>query len=187
MNNCVDLPARAETVPAAGLPPPDDQAAPAPTARDFKDVFRVHPAGVALITAATPTGPVGLTASSVASVNPDPPALSFSLTRAGASAAAILSAPTFVVHLLDRHDVEIATLYARSGAERFTAEQGWSELATGEPYLPSARAALRCRPITTVPVGGSELVIGEVLEVHRGRASSPVVYYDRRFHPLGEP
>ena len=58
--------------------------------RDYKEAFRHHPAGVALITAATATGPVGLTASSVASVALDPTALVFSVTRATGSAGALL-------------------------------------------------------------------------------------------------
>ena len=43
--------------------------APVPTTvgDGLKAAFRTHPAGVAIITASTPAGPVGLTASSVAS------------------------------------------------------------------------------------------------------------------------
>ena len=39
----------------------------APTADLFKDAFRAHPAGIAVLTAQGPDGPVGLTASSVSS------------------------------------------------------------------------------------------------------------------------
>ena len=39
----------------------------------FKDAFRAHPAGVAIITAKGSSGPVGLTASSVSSVSAEPP------------------------------------------------------------------------------------------------------------------
>ena len=70
-------------------------------AEQFKAAFREHPAGIALITATTPEGPVGLTASSVASVGLDPVALTFSVTRATGSAGALLLADTFLVHLLD--------------------------------------------------------------------------------------
>jgi flavin reductase (DIM6/NTAB) family NADH-FMN oxidoreductase RutF len=155
-------------------------------AADFKAAFRVHPAGIALVTAGTDTGPVGLTVSSVASVAVDPPALSFSVTRATGSAGALLAADTFVVHLLaDRH-AELARVFAHSGAPRFTPEQGWSRLPTGEPLLQDARAAFRCRALHVVPVGSSSLVIAEVLEVHLGPPGPALVYHDRRYHRLDD-
>ena len=150
----------------------------------MKSAFRGHPAGVTIITAMSPSGPVGLTASSVASVAVDPAAIVFSVTRATGSAGAILAADSFVVHLIDDEHSALAQSFAVSGAERFTPEQGWSVLPTGEPYLPAARVALRCRPIQAVPVGSSTVVIAEVVEVAEGRAGRPLVYVDRRFHAL---
>lgn len=160
--------------------------APVPTAvgEGLKAAFRHHPAGVAIITASGPDGPVGLTASSVSSVAVDPAAIVFSVTRATGSAGAILSAESFVVHLLDHAHADLAQSFAVSGSERFTAEQGWSVLPTGEPHLAGARAALRCRALQIVPVGSSSVVIAEVVEVIPGDAGLPLVYVDRRFHAL---
>jgi flavin reductase (DIM6/NTAB) family NADH-FMN oxidoreductase RutF len=150
----------------------------------FKTAFRLHPAGVAVITASTPEGPVGLTASSVASVGVDPLALAFSVTRARGSAGGILRAETFLVHLITARDVETAQAFAVSGAPRFTPEQGWTTLETGEPHLPSARYALRCRPLNITPVGDSSLVLAEVLDVIPGEDGDHVVYVDRAFRTL---
>lgn len=151
----------------------------------FKDAFREHPAGIALITATTPEGPVGLTASSVASVSADPAALVFSVTRTTGSAGLILAADTLLVHLLDAHHADIAREFAVSGGERFTEAQGWTELATGEPHLAGSRSALRCRSLTQVPVGGSMLVVAEVLDIHPGESGHPMVYRDRTFLGVG--
>jgi len=150
----------------------------------FKDAFRTHPAGIALITAETEEGPVGLTASSVASVGLDPLALVFSVTRATGSAGGILSAPSFLVHLIDSEHEETAKQFSFTGGERFTAEQGWETLDTGEPHLVHARAALRCRALQITGVGSSSVVIAEVLDVHLGRRTAPLVYHDRVFHKL---
>lgn len=155
-------------------------------AEKFKTAFREHPAGIALITANTPEGPVGLTASSVASVGLDPVALIFSVTRAIGSAGALLSADTVLVHLLDSRHVEIATQFSFTGGERFTPAQGWETLETGEPYLPGVRAALRCRAIQVTPVGASSAVIAEVLDVVAGESAEPLVYMDRAFRTLGD-
>ena len=171
------------TTPASA---PETPAAPTPSliGEGMKAAFRTHPAGVAIITASTPDGPVGLTASSVASVAVDPAAIVFSVTRATGSAGAILGADTFVVHLIDDEHSALAQLFAVSGSERFTPVQGWQALPTGEPYLPTARAALRCRTLQTVPVGASTVVIAEVLDVLTGPQGRPLVYLDRRFHAL---
>lgn len=155
-------------------------------AEGFKAAFREHPAGIALITASTPEGPVGLTASSVASVGLDPVALTFSVTRATGSAGALLSADTILVHLLDSRHVEIAKQFSFTGGDRFTPEQGWETLATGEPHLPGVRAALRCRAIQVTPVGASSAVIAEVIDLIEdvSEGANPVVYIDREFHTL---
>lgn len=155
-----------------------------PVGDALKIAFRHHPAGVAIITTMTEDGPVGLTASSVSSVAVDPAAIMFSVTRATGSAGAILHADTFVVHLIDDDHAALAQTFAISGSDRFTPEQGWQELPTGEPYLPAARAALRCRALHTVAVGSSTVVIAEVLQVYLTEPGRPVVYRDRRFHAL---
>lgn len=151
---------------------------------EFKLAFRNHPAGVAIITATTAEGPVGITASSVASVGIEPPALAFSVTQSGGSAGKILAAETFVVHLASARNLDVLKAFALSGADRFTPEQGWNTLETGEPHLPSARVALRCRAASTTPIGSSSLVLAEVLEVIGGDDGEPLVYHDRTFHVL---
>ncbi|MBO1901911.1 flavin reductase family protein [Leucobacter weissii] len=154
-------------------------------ANAFRTAFRGHPAGIALITArGADGGPVGLTASSVASVSVDPAALAFSVTRATGSAGALLAADALLVHLLDSRHIGLAQQFARSGGERFTPEQGWRTLETGEPYLPGVRAALRCAPLQITPVGESSAVIAEVLEVLPGETGAPLVYVDRAFQSL---
>lgn len=159
-------------------------ATPSAVGDSLKAAFRTHPAGIAIITAMTPAGPVGLTASSVASVAVDPAAIMFSVTRATGSAGALLDADTFVVHLIDDDHADLAQAFATSGAERFTPEQGWDTLGSGEPHLPSARAALRCRALHTIPVGSSTVVIAEVLDIIAGGAGRPLIYLDKRFHSL---
>ena len=150
----------------------------------FKDAFREHPAGIAVIAAATPEGPAGITASSVASVGLDPLALAFSVTTSGGSAGRILRSETYVVHLLSASNITVAKRFARHGADRFTAEQGWETLETGEPFLKAARVGLRCRSLSITPVGESSLVLAEVLDVIPGTPGDPVVYHDRSFHRL---
>lgn len=152
----------------------------------FRDAFRAHPTGVSVITANTAEGPVGITASSVASLSLEPLALSFSLQRRTGSAGKLLTAETYLVHLLGDEHADMAGKFARTGDPRFTEDQGWEELPTGEPYLKSAPYALRVRPVGKVEVGESTLFAAEVLEVIQGPVSSPLVYQDRTFRSLSD-
>jgi flavin reductase (DIM6/NTAB) family NADH-FMN oxidoreductase RutF len=149
-------------------------------AEQFRGAFRRYPTGVAVITATGPDGPVGLTASSVASVSVSPPALSFSVmgTR---SARAILDAPSFVVHLLGPRHAGVARDFSRTGGLRFTPEQGWRILPTGEPILPGALAALRGAALHRVPVGDATLVVASVLEIFFGPEEGRLIYHAQRF------
>ncbi|QEO13224.1 flavin reductase [Agromyces intestinalis] len=151
---------------------------------DFKTAFRTHPAGIALVTAATATGPVGLTASSVASVALDPTSLVFSVTRATGTAGALLGAHSLVVHFLGTQHEDLARAFSTSGGPRFTPEQPWERLPSGEPFLPDARAAMRAVPTLVVPVGSSSLIVAEVVDVRLGPDAPPLVWHETRFRTL---
>ena len=146
----------------------------------FKAAFRRYPTGVAVISAAGPDGPVGLTASSVASVSLAPPALSFSVLRSF-SARAILEADSFTVNLLGPGHAGLAREFAHSGGSRFTEDQGWRLLPTGEPVLPGALASLRATPMHRLPVGESTVVVAEVHAVLLGPGDGRLIHHNREF------
>ncbi len=161
------------------------------SADDFKSVFRGHPGGVAVITGDPGSGPVALTATSVASVSADPPLLVFSLTSQSSAAAAISASDTIVVHLLDEHDLELAKRGATSGVDRFADTSTWARLATGEPVFPGVRAWVRCAIINRMDAGGSTVIAAHALQHHLARDAAPgegggaLVYHNRSWHRLG--
>lgn len=150
----------------------------------FRDAFRGHPAGLAVITAAGPDGPIGLTASSVSSVSVDPPSLVFSLS--GRTTAPLLAAAdTVVVHLMDTAHQDLVNTFATPGTARFTEDMDWEALPTGEPLLHGGTWALRCAVAERIDVGSSRVVIATVLEVRRqSPGTEPLVYHDRTYHRL---
>ncbi|MBP3042085.1 flavin reductase family protein [Arthrobacter jiangjiafuii] len=153
----------------------------------FKDAFRAHPAGVAVITAAGESGPAGITASSVSSVSAEPAILVFSLASATGSAGVIASAETIVVHLLGARNAGLADLFARPGSARFTSTLAWETLPNGEPLLMDVPRALRARVLDRAAVGSSVLVTAEVLDVLTpGGPDEPLVYHNRTYHRLGD-
>jgi flavin reductase (DIM6/NTAB) family NADH-FMN oxidoreductase RutF len=161
------------------------------SAHEFKAAFRNHPAGVALITAEGPEGPVAMTATSVSSASVTPPLLVFSVSELSSSAPAIREAETLVVHLLEAEQLHLAKLGATSGIDRFADTSLWTRLPTGEPYFPSASSWIRGRVVGTVPAGVATIVLVEALEAHVQEAQSsgsthPLVYHNRTWHRLGD-
>lgn len=148
---------------------------------DFKAAFRLHPAGVALLVAAGEDGPVGMTASSVASVSADPPLLSFSVAKRSSSARVLTSSEMLRVVLLGTHQTALARAFATSGADRFTPQQGWVDDPAGVPDLPDAPARLLAGVRRVVPAGESWLVLAQVERVTFGAAAPPLLYVDRAY------
>jgi flavin reductase (DIM6/NTAB) family NADH-FMN oxidoreductase RutF len=160
---------------------------------EFKVAFRDHPAGVAVVTADTGLGPVGLTATSVFSVSADPPILVFSLSDASSSTPTLKTADTVVVHLLGARDLWLAQLCATSGIDRFENKSLWERLRTGEPYFPSASRWIRAEVVSRTSAGTSTVVAVQALETGISTAEtgdmvgdpSPLVYHNRTWHALG--
>ncbi|MEE6281264.1 flavin reductase family protein [Georgenia sunbinii] len=154
------------------------------TVEEFKAVFRHHPAGVAVITLRTPTGPVGLTATSVISVSADPPLLAFSLASTSSSRPALEAAQSLVVNFLAADQSDVAARFARRGVDRFEGVD-WCPLPTGEPVLRGTTAWVRGRIAHRFPVGDSLLITVHADLAHRADDPEPLVYVDRTYHRLG--
>jgi flavin reductase (DIM6/NTAB) family NADH-FMN oxidoreductase RutF len=185
MSTQTDVSAPAETAAAARL-------GASLSADAFKELFRGHPGGVAVITAYGEDGPVALTATSVSSVSVEPPLLIFSVSALSSAAPAITGASTVVVHLLDAHDIELAKLGATSGVDRFADRSTWTRLATGEPLYNGVRAWVRCAVVSRMDAGGSTVVAAQALQAGVNREVAPdssgdaLVHHNRAWHRLGE-
>lgn len=171
------------------IPVAADEPAPSLAESEFKRLFRGHPGGVAVITAASNGVQVALTATSVASVSADPPIIMFSLSRSSSAMPTIAAARTVVVHLLDSDDLELARLGATSGVDRFADAASWTRLDSGEPVFHGARAWARCEVVSKLDAGGSVVVTVRAIEAEIRRddahpGAGPLVYHNRTWHRL---
>ena len=158
-------------------------------ADDFKAAFRLHPAGVSLITADAHGVPIALTASSVSAVSADPPLLMFSVSVHSSSSTVLRLADTVVVHLLSANNHDLAVLGATSGVDRFTDTTRWHRLDTGEPVFDDVRTWLRARILHRIDAGGSTVFVGTAIESRCDADPSTdegLVYRNRRWHRLRE-
>ena len=162
---------------------------PHPMTDAFREAFRRHPAGVAVITADPGNRPTAMTVSSLISVSAAPPVVAFSLSTKSASSELLLRAETMVIHLLRYTDIDLAQLCASNGADRFPPGRAWERLPTGEPRYTGVATWFRVRRLGVLPIEGAVLVAAELLEGEVGPTEdSPeahsLVYLDRRWHRL---
>ena len=152
----------------------------------FKDLFRGHPAGVAVVGLRGPDGGlVGLTVTSLISVSAEPPILAFSIASTSSSWPAVQAARTLAVSFLADGQHELAARFARHGIDRF-AGGGWTVLPTGEPVIDGAVAWIQGEVVQRAPVGGSYLVAVLAQAASSRPDVRPLVYRDRTYHRLGE-
>ncbi|WP_030321840.1 flavin reductase family protein [Streptomyces sp. NRRL B-3229] len=150
----------------------------------LRSLFRRHAAGVAVITARGDEGPVGFTATSLASVSAEPPMLSFGIGTGASSWPAISRAEHVGVHILGEHQKELAATFARSGADRFGAPTAWHEGPEGVPVLDDVLAWTVCRVHTRVPAGDHRIVLAEVRIGDPAGVGRPLLYHQGRFNAL---
>ena len=163
--------------PWTGTPTPVDAAL-------FRQVFRRHAAGVAVVTADAGRGAAGVTVTSLTSLSAEPPLVSFSIAVTASVWPHLRDASTAVVHLLGAAHTELARTFATSGIDRFAAPTRWHRLPTGEPVLDDAAARLRISIEHRHAAGGSHLVVGRVEEAELAESGGPLLYHDGRYHVL---
>lgn len=156
------------------------------TAEQYRASMRHYPAGVTVVTLGSPTGPVGFTATSFASLSLEPPLVSFNIAHTSSSLSALLSADSVVIHFLGEHQRHLAERFSRSAEERFADRALWTTLDTGEPILHGTPIWLRAVIQQLIPVGDHTFVVGLVTRVHDNTdekpSAAPLLYYNGRYH-----
>jgi flavin reductase (DIM6/NTAB) family NADH-FMN oxidoreductase RutF len=147
-------------------------------AAQFRQVFRRHAAGVAVVTVDAGRGPAGVTVTSLASLSAAPPLLSFSVAATASTWPHLRDADSAVVHLLGAGHAGLAQTFATSGIDRFAAPTRWRRLPTGEPLLLDAAAWLRIGIEHRHPAGGSHLIVGRIDEAGLNADGKPLLYHD---------
>jgi flavin reductase len=161
------------------LPPLEHPDAPA-----FRDAMARVASAVHVITSVGPGGPIGLTATAVASVSDAPPTVLACLARGSRTLAVIEASRMFCVNTLPASLSELAEIFAsRRGIEgeaRF-ATAPWGRLVTGAPVLLDAVSAFDCRLIATHDIASHRILIGEVAGLGGAGRGPGLIYRDRSF------
>ena len=152
-------------------PPPGGVDAP-----QFRQLLGRFATGVTVLTSRTPAGgPIGMTASSVASVSLDPPLVLVSVDKIHDMHAALERATHFVVNILSADQEALSRRFAATEPDRFRGVS-YRENERGIAVLEGAVAHLECEKQTAVPGGDHSVFFGLVVG---GTATDrrPLLYY----------
>lgn len=151
-----------------------------PDAATFRHVVGHFGSGVTIITSATPSGPVGFTASSIASLSLDPLLVMVGVSAGSETLAAMRDSQAFGVNVLQRDQGPLAARFAKSDrADRFR-DMALETLATGSPLLDGSLAWLDCVLHAEIPAGDHVVALGRV-EACAAFEGDPLFYYRGAF------
>jgi flavin reductase (DIM6/NTAB) family NADH-FMN oxidoreductase RutF len=171
--------------------PEPDRALPsiALAARDvaaFKQAFRRHAAGVAIVTAVRTDGkPVGFTATSLASLAAVPPLASFNMARTASAWPAIAETDYVVIHMLGARNRAVAELMAADNSLRFVGKH-WKPGPHGIPIINDVTGWMLGRIVERVPVHNNAVVVVQIEDGELGDPDEALVYHERSFRRPGD-
>jgi flavin reductase (DIM6/NTAB) family NADH-FMN oxidoreductase RutF len=150
----------------------------------FRQLLGRFATGVTVITTKNEQGqPVGMTASSLASVSLNPALISVCVDVTADMHRALAASGTFVINILAADQVEVSNRFAINPAEgRFTSVT-WEETSDGHILLGGTVAHIRCERYADFPLGDHTLFVGRVT----GGATAdgePLLYYRGRYGAL---
>jgi flavin reductase (DIM6/NTAB) family NADH-FMN oxidoreductase RutF len=167
---------------------PSDRVEPdvTPDLAAFRQSFRRHAAGVAIITALTPDGtPVGFTATSLASLSAVPPLATFNIARSASSWPAIAETDRVVIHMLGVRNRDVAEKLAGDNALRFDGDH-WYRGPYGLPVIKDVTSWMVGRIVERIPVHNNAVVVVQIEEGQVGEDDDALLYHERRYLTPGE-
>jgi 3-hydroxy-9,10-secoandrosta-1,3,5(10)-triene-9,17-dione monooxygenase reductase component len=145
----------------------------------FKEVLGHFVTGVAVVTAATPDGPVGFTCQTFGALSLEPTLISFSALSASHSWPRARGVGQVGVNILSSEQEATARIFGKSGAEKF-AGVGWTPGPKGSPLIDGALAHLEGR-IELVSSQGDHDIVVVAVEYGVSHHGAPLVFYRGRY------
>jgi 3-hydroxy-9,10-secoandrosta-1,3,5(10)-triene-9,17-dione monooxygenase reductase component len=142
--------------------------------------------GVAVVTAQSPEGPVGMTANALCSLSLDPLLLLVCIDNSARTLASIQATGRFAVNVLRHEQRALADAFAskQPKPEHF-ADVPW-RLHQGVPVLEESLAWLVCDVRELHPGGDHTIGIGAVTDIDCDERGRPLVWYRGRYVTLHE-
>ena len=147
----------------------------------FKQAFRRHAAGVAVVTSLAPEGsPVGFTATSLASLAAVPPLATFNMARISSAWPAMTIGNHVAIHTLGPRSRHHAERMAASRDLRF-AEEHWAPGPFGVPILGDVTSWMLGSIIEVHPVHENAIVVVRIEDGALGAEDDALLYHERTY------
>ncbi|MCH0538733.1 flavin reductase family protein [Streptomyces sp. MUM 203J] len=151
--------------------------------RSFRDILGQFATGVALITAQTPEGPMGLAVNSFTSVSLDPPLVALCTAHTSTTWPSIRASGRFAVTILGDQHAELCRTFSTRAVNRFSG-RNWAQSYAGHPIAADGLAWLDCEISQIHPAGDHSLVIAQVTAGALTGQIGPLVFHAGRFAAL---
>jgi 3-hydroxy-9,10-secoandrosta-1,3,5(10)-triene-9,17-dione monooxygenase reductase component len=156
-------------------------------AREFRDTLGSFPTGVAVVTAAGPGGPAGLTTHAFSSLSLEPPLVLVCFDEGSRTLGVVRETRRFAVNVLRTGQEDLARLFAGKvpHPEKFAAVTHTED--HGVPVLDGALAWLVCDLHALHPGGDHAIGVGAVTALGRDPEGEPLVFFGGAYRSLGRP
>ncbi len=147
----------------------------------FKQTFRRHAAGVAIVTTLLPDGsPAGFTATSLASLAAVPPLATFNMAQVSSAWPAMTPGNRVVIHTLGPRSRHHAERMAADRDLRFAGDH-FTDGPHGIPVLDDATAWMLGTIIEVHPVHGNAVVVVQIEDGALGEPDDALLYHERAY------
>ncbi|MEO7261494.1 MAG: flavin reductase family protein [Jatrophihabitantaceae bacterium] len=153
-----------------------------PDANLLRHVLGHYPTGVAVITAHTGHGPVGVAMNSFTSVSLQPPLVLFCPAKSSTTWPALREVGKIAINVLSAGQEAVSRKFAARAVDRFS-EESWSVGENGAPLLHDALGWLECTIQSESEAGDHTVVIAEIerMNVHWD-ITEPLVFFRGRHY-----
>jgi flavin reductase (DIM6/NTAB) family NADH-FMN oxidoreductase RutF/DNA-binding MarR family transcriptional regulator len=129
--------------------------------RGFRRCLSQYSTGVAVVTARSDDGHVGVTVNSFSSVSLVPPLVLWCISNTSRSYESFSAADAFAINVLSTGQIPVAQRFASSSEDKF-AGVSWVPGMHGSPLIAEAAAQLECRTSARHHAGDHLILIGNV-------------------------
>ena len=143
----------------------------------FRSLFSHFPTGVAVVTATTERGPVGLTANAVCSLSLDPLLVLVCFDNAARTLPVIREQERFGLNMLRADQGDLSRVFASKLPEHEKFEGVPYHLEDGLPIIDGALGWMTCDLEAMHPGGDHTIGVGAVREMAEGADGDPLVWY----------
>ena len=155
-----------------------------PGGDELRELMRLWPHGVSVLTIDYEGDRMGVTVSSLVSLSLDPPLVGISIGKQASCYELLRRAGSFAISMLGSGQEKIARQFA-SGLPPIVHWQG-VETREGQtaPLIEGALGWIEARIVAQHDVGDHTFFVGDVLVAEQGPSTSSLVYRDREYHGL---